>query len=105
MKKRKPKHISQEDWDSVDSPEWTREDFARAKPAREVLPKIVGKKVATEMLRPRGRPPIELPKISTSIRLDADVVKKFKASGKGWQSRINHALKDWLKTHKLKKSA
>ena len=105
MKKRKPKHISQEDWDDVDSPEWTAEDFARARPAREVLPKIMGKKAAEELLRPRGRPPLHTTKVSTSIRLDADVVKKFKASGKGWQSRINLALKDWLKTHKLSKSA
>lgn len=40
-------------------------------------------------------------KIPTSIRLDADVVAAFKAMGNGWQTRMNAALKDWLKTHGL----
>jgi len=30
---------------------------------------------------------------------DADVVEAFKATGKGWQTRMNAALRDWLKTH------
>ena len=38
MKKKKPDHISQEDWDAVDVPEWTEEMFRRAKPAREIFP-------------------------------------------------------------------
>jgi len=105
VKKRKPANISQEDWDAVDSPEWTHKDFARSRPAREVLPEIFGEKVAAEMLRPRGRPPIDTPKIATSIRLDADVVHAFKKSGKGWQGRINLALKDWLKTHKPRRAS
>ncbi len=46
-----------------------------------------------------GRPNVESPKVFTGIRLDADVVDKFKASGKGWQTRMNAALRDWLKTH------
>ncbi len=32
-------------------------------------------------------------KVSVTIRLDADIVDRFKASGKGWQTRINSALK------------
>jgi uncharacterized protein (DUF4415 family) len=104
VKKRKPANISQADWDAVDSPEWTDEDFARARPARKVLPEIFGKKVAAEMLRPRGRPPLETTKVATSIRLDADVVRAFKVSGKGWQGRINLALKDWLNDHDLRAS-
>jgi len=43
-----------------------------------------------------GRPPIETPKIVTGIRFDPDVLSAFKATGKGWQSRINGALKEWL---------
>lgn len=41
----------------------------------------------------RGRPRAASPKISTTIRLDADVLAAFKASGAGWQSRINAALR------------
>ena len=41
----------------------------------------------------RGRPPLDRPKVSTTIRLDADVIEKFRATGPGWQSRINAILK------------
>jgi len=41
----------------------------------------------------RGRPRAATPKISTTIRLDADVLAAFKAQGAGWQSRINAALR------------
>jgi uncharacterized DUF497 family protein len=38
-------------------------------------------------------------KVATTIRLSPDVVQTFKASGRGWQTRIDAALKDWLRTH------
>ena len=83
-----------------ENPEWTAEDFARAKPAAELLPRIFGTAVAEEMLRPkRGRPMSDSPKAHVNIRLDADVVAVFRATGRGWQTRLNAALKDWLKTH------
>jgi uncharacterized protein (DUF4415 family) len=41
----------------------------------------------------RGRPKAERPKVSTTIRLDADIVEHFRAEGPGWQSRINAALR------------
>jgi uncharacterized protein (DUF4415 family) len=43
--------------------------------------------------RPRGRPPVARPRQQISIRLDPDVIARFKATGKGWQGRINEALK------------
>lgn len=36
-------------------------------------------------------------KVVLSIRIDADIVEAFKASGKGWQARINEALRRYLK--------
>jgi uncharacterized protein (DUF4415 family) len=47
----------------------------------------------------RGRPRLETPKISTTIRFDADVLARFRAGGAGWQSRINAALRQWLDEH------
>jgi uncharacterized protein (DUF4415 family) len=41
----------------------------------------------------RGRPRAAAPKVSTTIRLDADVLAAFKSQGAGWQSRINAALR------------
>jgi uncharacterized protein (DUF4415 family) len=46
-----------------------------------------------------GRPKLENPKVPVTIRLDSDVVERFKADGSGWQTRINDVLRDWLKTH------
>jgi len=41
----------------------------------------------------RGRPKSAQPKVSTTIRLDADIVAHFRTGGPGWQSRINEALR------------
>jgi uncharacterized protein (DUF4415 family) len=41
----------------------------------------------------RGRPKADVTKISTTIRLDPDVIAAFKAKGTGWQSRMNDALR------------
>ena len=41
----------------------------------------------------RGRPKAETPKVSTTIRLDADIVEHFRAGGPGWQTRLNDALR------------
>jgi len=47
-----------------------------------------------------GRPPSAHPlKVSTTIRFDADILAALKASGKGWQTRVNDAVRDWLKAH------
>lgn len=47
-----------------------------------------------------GRPPFVRPlKVPTTIRFDADVLAALKASGKGWQTRVNEAMRDWLKSH------
>ena len=83
-----------------ENPEWTAKDFARAKPAAAVLPGIFGAAAAEEMLRPkRGRPVSDHPKAHINLRLDPDVVAAFRATGRGWQTRLNAALKDWLKSH------
>jgi len=39
------------------------------------------------------------PKVALTVRYDAEVVEAFKATGKGWQTRMNAALKEWLRTH------
>ena len=68
-----------------DNPEWTEEDFARARPASELPPRLLAAFKG-------GRPPGS-DKLQISIRLDKDVVEKFKATGPGWQTRINAALR------------
>lgn len=46
----------------------------------------------------RGRP-VGSAKTPTTVRLDNDVLEAFRATGPRWQSRLNAALADWLKTH------
>lgn len=79
---------TKEDWDAVESPPATPEQLAQAKPFGEAFPEL-----AENMKRARGRPRVEKPLEQISIRLEPDVIAKFKATGKGWQSRMNEVLK------------
>jgi uncharacterized protein (DUF4415 family) len=69
-----------------DNPEWTKEDFARARPAAEVLPEFIGEKAAQELMRRgRGRPQKADKKVNQTLRLDPDVLEAFRQEGSGWQ--------------------
>ena len=70
-----------------DAPEWTDEDWARARPADEVVPHIVERHHRT---RGKQKAPT---KVFVGIRLDADIVAHFRNGGKGWQTRLNEALR------------
>jgi uncharacterized protein (DUF4415 family) len=74
-----------------ENPEWTEEDFKRAVPF-SALPESLQTKL-------RGRPKAAATKERITIRLSPEVVETFRASGAGWQTRVDAALKDWLKTH------
>lgn len=80
------KHFTALGWDDPDdapdlsAPEW--EAKMKAAPVRR-----------------GGRPKSATPKVSTTIRLDADILEHFRAEGDGWQSRINAALRDWMASH------
>ena len=83
-----------------DNPELTKAWFAKAKPAREFFPPDVYAALVA-MKRPRGRPKAEEPKVFTGIRLDVDLLNAFKSTGKGWQTRINAALRQFMIEHPL----
>jgi len=83
-----------------DSRELDAEWFARAKPASAAFsPETYAALVA--MKRPRGRPKAEKTKAFTAIRLDADLLDAFKSTGKGWQTRVNAALRQFITEHPL----
>lgn len=63
--------------------------LAQARPFAAAFPEL-----AASIKRARGRPAVERPRQHVSLRLDPDVLEKFKATGKGWQSRINDVLRD-----------
>ena len=48
-----------------------------------------------------GRPRLDNPKVQLTIRYDQDVVDAFKSAGPGWQTRMNDALREWLRDHEI----
>lgn len=73
-----------------DAPEATDEQLAQARPFDQVFPALA------DAMRKNvgGRPKSENPKVAVSLRLDQEIVTRFKASGPGWQTRMNDALRD-----------
>ena len=81
-----------------DNPEWTEEMFRRARPARDVFPDL-------DFPKPRMRGPQKAPtKVQTTLRLDRDVVEHFRASGRGWQTRLNDALRKVVEAERKKRA-
>lgn len=77
-------------WDDEDTPEWTDDQLDRAELA-------VGGKVvrpANGTLTRSGRPPLgATAKRQVTLRLDPEVIERFRAGGAGWQGRMNEALR------------
>ena len=68
----------------------TDEEFARARPADEVMPDFVA-----AWRRSRGKQVAPV-KVAISARLDADVVAALRAGGRGWQTGMNRMLREAL---------
>ena len=72
---------------------WDGADEAERPASRQEL------QAGVNAYRRRGRPVSDVTKEQVAIRFDRDVLSAFRASGPGWQTRMNEALKDWLRTH------
>ncbi|CAG2138891.1 hypothetical protein LMG26411_01638 [Cupriavidus numazuensis] len=86
-----------------DARELTHAELADFKPAGEVLPGILGTAGAAMLMKRRGRPalPVDERKVTLNMRADRDVVEAFKATGDGWQTRINDVLRAYATSHKM----
>jgi uncharacterized protein (DUF4415 family) len=80
-----------------ENPEWTEEDFARARPFREVFPE----QFASWQKKRLGRPPAENRKVHISFRLAGDVVDAIRKSGRGYNSRVERVLRAALERGEL----
>ncbi|MGA7868848.1 MAG: BrnA antitoxin family protein [Stellaceae bacterium] len=90
MKKRKPLTD-----DEGEVRELTSADLKDFRGAEEILSPPLMQKLSVQ-----GRAGQEaLTKERITIRLSRDVVEKFRATGEGWQTRLDAALRDWLQTH------
>ncbi len=89
MSKKKTSEITDKE-----NPEWTKKMISEAKSFENSdLPESF--KISAR----RGRPPKEYPKKPISIRLSSDVVEYFRSTGKGWQTRIDNALREYVTLH------
>ncbi len=91
MKKIKPKHISQANWEAVESPDLSESLLTAMRPVREAHPEIPAR------VRGPQKTPIKIP---ISLRLDESIVQALRATGRGWQGRVNDILRDWLAGHR-----
>jgi uncharacterized protein (DUF4415 family) len=94
-KSKKPKQVSQTDWDAVDSPPLSDDILAAMKPAHETFPELA----ADSARRKRGqRGPQKKPrKVLISLRLESSTVAAYKASGPGYQTRMAAVLEKHVK--------
>lgn len=79
-----------------DNPDWTAADFAASRPAADLPPEILA-----QFKNKIGRPRSDNPKLPVKLRLDDDVVAALRATGPGWQTRINDMLKSRIKAGKI----
>ena len=94
--RKKPPHIAQKDWDDVNSPSLSNQELASMRPLRETFPELA--EYATKRKRGQRGPQKAPTKKPVSIRVDRDVLARYKATGPGWQSRINEVLRRGTKS-------
>lgn len=82
--------------DDSDNPEWTDEDFARARPFKEVLPEVYA-----AWKNKGGRPKVDNPKVHLGLRVAADLAAAIKAHGKGYGNRVETILREALEQGRL----
>ena len=88
--KKKPEHVDQEDWDAVDSPPLPGKVLSRMMPVRKTHPSI-----PSRVRGPQKKPT----KKQLTIRLNQEVVEYFELQGKGWQTKVNEVLADYVHSH------
>lgn len=87
-------NYTQSDWDEVsDNPELTDDELARMRSGGEGLPP----ELSVAFKSRGGRPRLDAKRVPVSLRIDPDVLAAFKATGAGWQTRMNEALAEAAK--------
>jgi uncharacterized protein (DUF4415 family) len=99
MPKRRPALTDEE----CEARELTREDFRGMRPVREAMPELI--EAMEEFRRKLGRPKAQSPKVHIGFRLASDVVASIKASGRGYNARVEQALREAGFGGKIKREA
>lgn len=88
--KKKPKQIKQKDWDAVESPPLSSKILSKMHSVKKTHPNI-----PSRVRGPQKKPT----KKQLTIRLNQEVVEYFKLQGKGWQTKINEVLTDYVNSN------
>ncbi|MFC5345113.1 BrnA antitoxin family protein [Brevundimonas staleyi] len=72
-----------------DNPEWTEADFERAVGPESLPPEVLAAFPRTKVRGAQAAPT----KTPISLRVDADVLERYRATGPGWQGRMNAVLR------------
>lgn len=80
--------------ESID--QMNRGEFGRVTTPSQIMARRAGRPVGTFKAAP---------KVPTTIRLSPEVSAAFRATGSGWQTRIDAALKEWLKMNSVNMGA
>lgn len=82
--------------------ELTREDIRKFRPAKEVLPPELYEALVANTKKYIGQRGLQKKptKVSVTVRYSPEVVEYFKSTGEGWQTKMDDALKDWIKKRK-----
>jgi uncharacterized protein (DUF4415 family) len=79
----------------AENPAWTARETAEARPFGEVFPAQLAR------WKKRGRPPVATPKIHIGFRLAPDVVAGVRATGRGYNARVERVLREALAKGRL----
>ncbi|QLB17738.1 hypothetical protein A6B40_09195 [Mannheimia varigena] len=82
----------------IENPMWTQTDFDNALHFDQLPPQLQHL-VLVSQAKKRGRPTSADKKVSVTIRYSSKVIEAFKATGKGWQTRMNQVLEDYISQH------
>jgi len=76
----------------------TDEELEKLEPISKIDPKLLNAYESGE-LKKHGRPHKENKKVPMSLRVKPEILAAFKDTGKGWQTRANQALEEWVEKH------
>ena len=78
-----------------ENPELTAAEMRRARPASDVLPRLIGQSAAAVVLKRRvGRPPVDDKLMPTTLRIPRSIVEAYQAKGSDWRKRMEDAVKE-----------
>ena len=94
------KHVISSDLARVAARPISAEEYAEMPELNDAFFEQADMYVGNNLVR-RGRPVQDVTKTPIKLRLDPDIIAAFKAQGRGWQTRMNDALREWMNAHSV----